>query len=410
MLKNGVLTIWFSSLVLLQHASAADVSYPVYVRDHDQRIVLENHDLEDLKSESALDGVNFRVVNGKDEVPIALDQSEFSVRAASVYHNLNVARKFWVQRLKEDGLKHVGVVTVRMDITNEFTELAHYANDKFKAEINDIESIPKSDQERMSKYAPWNYEIWVRPVKKVKVKTDLAAFDDASRNSQMKQQLALGFLANSLSQYASTSMAYHTLLNPQYHLEKLLIDFGIVELVPEALGLLGRLVKQTYYLDTATIPEVIYHEYTHIALSQFLPIGDSTPLLEGMANYFAIQILGSPEILNKLGSHGKTDHTMSGLGWTRYSEAYETHAYSWENFTIQVLYHLGEEFGQDKIQEALLIALERLATVKSGDFSKANIRNDLIDSLYGALLVLYPPSEKYNIAFKMNHVLDRLGL
>lgn len=45
-----------------------------------------------------------------------------------------------------------------------------------------------------------------------------------------------------------------------------------------------------YYLDTALVPEVIFHEYAHVVLADKLTLSHSTPVIEGMADFFAANI------------------------------------------------------------------------------------------------------------------------
>jgi len=54
--------------------------------------------------------------------------------------------------------------------------------------------------------------------------------------------------------------------------------------------------RKWYWLDTALIPEIIYHEYAHAALSDHLVLSHSTAIIEGMADFFAGQIAGSPKL------------------------------------------------------------------------------------------------------------------
>ena len=58
-------------------------------------------------------------------------------------------------------------------------------------------------------------------------------------------------------------------------------------------------------LDSAMVPEIIYHEFTHVAMSDYIPLTGSFAVSEGIANYFASVISGNTEIAGKLGEYGK---------------------------------------------------------------------------------------------------------
>jgi hypothetical protein len=49
-------------------------------------------------------------------------------------------------------------------------------------------------------------------------------------------------------------------------------------------------MEKYYYLDTALVPEIIYHEYAHIALSDEIAPTHSTGVVEGMADFFTMII------------------------------------------------------------------------------------------------------------------------
>ena len=60
----------------------------------------------------------------------------------------------------------------------------------------------------------------------------------------------------------------------------------ILELALSQAPLLERLMMRKWYLlDSALIPEIIYHEYAHIALSDHLGLNHSTAVIEGMADF-----------------------------------------------------------------------------------------------------------------------------
>src|SRR5690606_1307067 len=63
----------------------------------------------------------------------------------------------------------------------------------------------------------------------------------------------------------------------------LMIELGY-QTMDELTYLLGR---KYFHLDSALVPEIIYHEYSHVALSDHLVLSHSTAVIEGMADIFA---------------------------------------------------------------------------------------------------------------------------
>lgn len=68
-------------------------------------------------------------------------------------------------------------------------------------------------------------------------------------------------------------------------------SFAMMKIAIVSAKKLDRLfMEKYYYLDTALIPEVIYHEYSHYVLQDYLVLSHSTGVVEGLADYFAGEI------------------------------------------------------------------------------------------------------------------------
>jgi hypothetical protein len=59
-------------------------------------------------------------------------------------------------------------------------------------------------------------------------------------------------------------------------------------------------VNKYYYIETAMVPEIIYHEYAHIAMSDTMKTVHSVPVIEGMADYFATRVAGRTKMYSDL--------------------------------------------------------------------------------------------------------------
>lgn len=98
-------------------------------------------------------------------------------------------------------------------------------------------------------------------------------------------------------------IAYPTMNNSSF------LDLAIKTLGPIAIvyGLLAAtkhmdtwFMDKYYFVDTAMVPEIIYHEYAHIAMSDTMKTVHSVPVIEGMADYFASRIADRRHMYKKL--------------------------------------------------------------------------------------------------------------
>ena len=157
----------------------------------------------------------------------------------------------------------------------------------------------------------WGNEIWFRPVKKIRTEELPSSGLDAKGNPITKYiQSLVGPL-----QYSSTNRLIQVTLQKLFTPEQLYTPYQTTVLRQAGTIALSYLLLEAskhsdklflekyYYLDTAMIPEIIYHEFSHIALSDQLTLGLSTPILEGMADYFAVSFSDHPTIGNKINKY-----------------------------------------------------------------------------------------------------------
>jgi hypothetical protein len=132
-------------------------------------------------------------------------------------------------------------------------------------------------------------------------------------------------------------------------------------------------LEKYYYLDTAMIPEIIYHEFSHVALSDHLALSLSTPMLEGMADYFATSISGSPHIASKIRKYSLSQ-PKDAKNKSPYNQIFESNLFANSDFVLSVLWLIKKEFPEQA--DALIYdARTRLKTETS------DIRHDLIGSI-----------------------------
>jgi len=76
-----------------------------------------------------------------------------------------------------------------------------------------------------------------------------------------------------------------------------MLSLLVVTVTPFVINKVAGLFKKSFYIDTGLIPEVIYHEFSHVALADNLAPVHNVPLIEGMANFFAAEIGQTDAIL-----------------------------------------------------------------------------------------------------------------
>jgi predicted sulfurtransferase len=131
--------------------------------------------------------------------------------------------------------------------------------------------------------------------------------------------------------------------------------------------------RKWYWLDTALVPEIIYHEYAHAALSDHLELSHNSAVVEGMADFFAGQISGSP----KLAKHIKKHNTFNGKNAKKkqdYMIQFEMGQYANTDFVFGLLWSMKKILGE-KEGESFIFDLRKNINANS------NIRSGLVEGL-----------------------------
>lgn len=361
-------------------AQSLDRKMEAMVRTERNRPVVEDVTLTELVSAEAFDGEHFKIVKGKEEEAIRFDADEaLRFRAATTYYHLTKARNYFVNKLKSEYVANIPKMTIRIEHTNQFSELGHFAHDNLEPQFNNALTIPAGRGLESRGVKPWGMEIWFRPSKKVNIK-DLKVNDTANREFQvlMKQfrnQIHMQSLQRFLSMAALAAVEGTT--------ENILTTEAVIRMVGSSVimeagyQLMDPITKafsrKWYWLDTAVIPEIIYHEYAHAALSDHLVLSHSTAIIEGMADFFAGQIANSP----KLAMHIKKYNTYSGKNAKKkkdYMIQFEMGEYANTDFVFGMLWELKNILGE-KEGEAFMFELRKNLTTNS------TIRGELIEGL-----------------------------
>ena len=149
----------------------------------------------------------------------------------------------------------------------------------------------------------------------------------------------------------------------------------ILELALSQSGLIESLFTRKWYLlDSALIPEIIYHEYAHIALSDHLELNHSTAVIEGMADFFAGQIAESKQLATKVKKYnsynGKKVDTKK-----LYRMEFETTGMANTDFLFGLLWQVND----------VLQSPQTIYELRKKITTDSNIRSDLLKGLFDTI-------------------------
>lgn len=363
-----VYRICFKSLFIL--LSMLNLSHAIemnaLVRNDNFKAVTSKVKLVDLTSLNSFEGKYFKIVLGKSNDAIRFDHEDEQIllKAATTYYHLNKARTYFVEKLNSKYVKSMKQVVIRLEIKNKFNEIGHFAHDNLEPQFNNALSVPAGEGRPSRGIAPWGAEIWFRPKKIIHLKeiefkqANMQNFDGVLKSfrQQIHMQTLQRFLLTLVNGTAQTS-------------------FGSIESIFRLVGAsifmegayhmfdpLARLFqRKKYWLDSAMVPEIIYHEYAHIALSDHLELTHSTPVNEGMADYFAAEISGHKNLATKIKKH----NTFSGKKANNkkmYSVEFETTGYANTDFVFGLFWDFREKFNQQFAAKFLFELRENLTT------------------------------------------------
>jgi hypothetical protein len=381
-MRKRLLLLFLSAPYLL---GSSEVRQQVLTRDSSFKPVLTEVILDHLKTPDSYDGFHFRIVEGKSETPLPINTARpaIALKAATVYYHLTRARNFWIRTLDSEVVKHLPPLTIRLEITNGFSDLAHFQHESIDPQFNNALSIPAGTPFRGSSASAWGPEIWFRPMKRLRPM-------DLPQVSSPKEPNPLQLLAESLSgtlRLTQFSRMVQTALEATFFPESgssyssSLIRQGgtwvMTELILAGLRHLNpRFIQDEFYLDSAMIPEIIYHEFSHIALSKDLKLNLSTPVVEGMADYFAARISDHPIIAG--GIVGFSNIRPKNANQTSaYQVEWEERIHSNADFVLSLLWGVHQELPLSG-DFLVMNAAAHLAS------TRADIRHDLIRALLTA--------------------------
>lgn len=391
---------YFKSILLsllLINSTYGQVETTVFDYDENGKFVETKVILEDLVSDNKLDGKYFKIVLGKTDDAVNLVGNDHSQRAAHIYYHLSQARKYFK---KLDIANHTALdnkIIIRINIKNAFDNFGHFAHDEFAEEYNTAVTIPASDEYRIPSISAWTKEIWFRPGKEIFIPGQLGMLGNLLNERSVKTNLQVIVLENAIAQIISDQLFNGLVNNASF----LTIGVGIaaIEFFPRILLRVGSRIKNRFFLDTAMVPEIIYHEYSHYALSDYVDL-TSTPVVEGLANYFAGKISNKAHWGNGPYTY-TTDRGRNALSTELYEFRVESKMFSTGDFVFKFLWGLQNIFGK-KNTDTLIYSIRKDLNGKS------DIKSDLVDSIFNHLGVI--KSGDINHRMKLHIYMQGLGL
>jgi hypothetical protein len=364
----------------LSFAQVTERTFEAMTRTENNKPLVGDVVLTDLISNDSFDGEHFKIVKGKEDEAIKFDaDAALTFRAATAYYHLTKARNYFIEKVKSDYVAKLPKLVIRIEHSNQFSELGHFTHDKYDPQFNNALTIPAGEGLASKGVKPWGIEIWFRPSKRVNIK-ELKVNGLANQEFQV---LMAGFREQihmqSMQRFLSNTVVALTqdgAPNP-LSTDNLIRTVGsslIMELGYQFMDPITKMFsRKWYWLDTAVVPEIIYHEYSHVALSDHLVLSHSTAIIEGMADYFAGQMANSP----KLAMNIKKYNTYNGKNAKRkqdYKIQFEMGEYANTDFVFGLLWEMGKIVGEDK-GEAFMFELRKKLTTNS------NIRNQLVEGI-----------------------------
>ncbi len=391
-------------LILSANAFAQEVSCEAMVRDKDQNLIRQNVQLEDLTSPDSFSGRYFKIVSAKDDKPLKFNQGDLSFRACTVYYHLTIARKYFVENFSDRHVRGLKELVIRIEMPYSFIDSSHFMGDDYKTYNNSL-TIPPSGRNKLTEVEPWNYEIWFAPKKKIKRKGAIQQAAKLLQGQDAQHNLRVGVLAGVGANIATQVAQGLTLtsLEGKMYVESLLVSLVAVTITPWIIEKFSLVFKPTIYLDTALIPEVIYHEFGHIAFAKYLRPTHHSPIIEGYANYFAADIGNTDTILKKTRGLSKGLDKLNPNKKIIYDTWMEEQKYAQYGFTFGLLWDIRKALGPDMARELLYKAQTKLN-------SSSNVRQDLLTVLENTVREAFPASEHQKIILTLANVWQARGL
>lgn len=397
--------IYFSLQLLAICSFAFNKEIEVVTRTPKYKMTTEKVILKNLVSETHFVGKYFSIYEGKSETPVTFDApKELLLKAATTYYHLTKARDFFTDSLQSNYVKEMAQIKIRLDLINDFDEVGHFAHEARNPQYNNALTVPPGEGLEEMGVNAWAHEIWFRPSKKIAFDDmeglgNQAAIEQQKLNpfrNRIHESSAQKFIFSTISQFRSEQANWQNILSLGN-----ILSSGAIEFFYHTFPVINKTISpKAFYLESALVPEIIYHEFCHVALSNHLPTTHSKAVIEGVADYFAARIANHHKIgkktkkyTNLKGKNGKND--------VLYAPELETPFYANHDFVFALLWDINAKMGNQRTDDLLLTTCQHLNT-------SADIRNDLTAALVTACRSINGRASK--AVLNLYQLLEKRGL
>jgi hypothetical protein len=256
-------------------------------------------------------GKDFKIVNESEDRPISFnDHPELMKSAANTYYHLTLAKKYWLGNFDSAIVKNLGQLTVRINITNDYSEYRQFTNTEQSKNYNNARTTPAGETHRFEKIQKsWGREIWFRPKKIIKTdKTKKSVGKNPVYQSlELVREPIWDLNMNGLIYQGLSLVADNNLSHSSSFIDSAVSRVGTLAFLYAAVhvtkGMDNYFTNDEYYINSAMIPEIIYHEFAHIALSDTLEPVHHVPIIEGMADYFVARMVDEEVLYKNIEGH-----------------------------------------------------------------------------------------------------------
>jgi hypothetical protein len=349
--KSVIAATFLSSVAIAADTQECSKDFGVLIRDKKEGYSIVSKKLDDLHCKNTFEGKYFKIVKSTSDEAISFDDKDSKLlsKAANVYYHLTIARNFWINNIKSEFVPRIPQIVIRLDITNSFSSVRHYKNEEQEKNNNNAWTIPEgSEPDFLKNPKKWGKEIWFSPMKQLQTR-DLV---ESKGDNPIHESLLL--VKDPLVNSSTSSLIYSGLsilatpsMNHSVVLETAVANLGVLAVLYGSLEVTKHMdkvfVEKYYYIETAMVPEIIYHEYAHIAMSDHLKTVHSVPVIEGMADYFAALIANRRKMYEKMDDFS-TNRFKDTTNKSLYSPFLEGQWNATSDFTLSLLFKAKQEF------------------------------------------------------------------
>lgn len=298
------------------------------------------YEINELEGLEYFETEKFKIVIGRSNEAIPINEQDESIllKAATVFYHISKASNYFDNLLTPRKVREQ--IVIRLEMTDDFDQEKHFSDNDSAAKYNNAKSIPPGPI-RLNENAvkPWGHEIWFRP--------EVLDVKKSTNEAQVNELASIYDMFNKSDAYVESLKLIAQLIKGdnvdlEQGVEEIAVDYFIEQFKKEAFrNTLHFFNYGAKYLNSALIPGVIYHEYAHVALAEYLDIKRSNPINEGFANYFASRILGKEEVSVSFSKYSLSTN-KDGSNKDKYIPDYELLVYAQHDFTFSVLHQISQ--------------------------------------------------------------------